>query len=95
MSFTEKCWNKSVTRRPIFLKLIFAVLAHTYRLASILILFPLNFTTKLHNLSETFANQCLLLDIHRESIHKPSKPVSSVETSNGIQLFPKHSNSDT
>ena len=55
MSCTEKCWNKSGTRRPIFLKLIFEVLAHTYRLASILILFPLNFTTKLHNLSETFA----------------------------------------
>lgn len=46
---------KSGTRRPIFLKLIFEVLAHTYRLASILILFPLNFTTKQHNLSETFA----------------------------------------
>lgn len=56
MSFTEKCWNKSVTRRPIFLKLIFEVLAHTvYRLASILILFPLNFMTKLYNLSGTFA----------------------------------------
>ena len=55
VSFIEKCWSKSVTQRPIILKLIFEVLVHTYRLASILILFPLNFTTKLYNLSETFA----------------------------------------
>ena len=71
---------KSVTQRPIFLKLIFEVLVHTYRFLSILILFPLNFKTKLYNLSETFAINASNW-IHSESsftnllsLFLPSKP---------------------